>query len=96
MATAAPGALDIGRLLAGCAHVFDVSPDDVLGLYREAADDLYDERATRLGLLSGIVWLGWNKALDIVEHPDDAVRSRERAALAWWLARASEALDEGL
>jgi hypothetical protein len=96
MATAAPGALDIGRLLAGCAHVFDMSPDDVLGLYREAADDLYDERATRLGLLTGLVWLGWNKALDIVEHPDDAVRSRERAALAWWLARAGEALDEGL
>jgi hypothetical protein len=96
MATAAPGAMDIGRLLAGCAHVFDVSPDDVLGLYREAAGDLYDTRATRLALLSGIVWLGWNKALDIVEHPDEAVRSRERIALAWWLARAGEALDEGL
>lgn len=96
MATAAPGAMDVGRLLAGCAHVFDVSPDDVLGLYREAAGDLYDDRATRLGLLSGIVWLGWNKALDIVEHPDEAVRSRERVALTWWLARAGEALEEGL
>jgi Phosphotransferase enzyme family len=96
MATAAPGAVDIGRLLAGCAHVFDVSPDDFLELYREAAADLYDQRATELGLLTGIVWLGWNKALDIVEHPDEAVRGRERAGLAWWLARAGEALDGGL
>ena len=96
MATAAPGAMDIGCLLAGCAHVLDVSPDDVLGLYRDAAGDLYDERAIRLGLLFGIVWLGWNKALDIVEHPDEAVRRRERAGLAWWLARAGEALDGGL
>ena len=92
MATAAPGAVDIGRFLAGCAHVLDIDMNTFMAMYREEAADVYDEEATRLGLLSGLVWLGWNKALDIVEHPDDAVREREKAALPWWLDRAREAL----
>jgi hypothetical protein len=96
LAAAAPGAMDIGRFLAGCAHVLDVDMDTFMAMYREEAGDVYDEEATRLGLLSGLVWLGWNKALDIVEHPDEAVREREKAALPWWLARAREALDAGL
>ena len=50
----------------------------------------------RLGLLAGITWLGWNKALDIVEHPDPVVRERERAALPWWLHQAELALGTGL
>ncbi len=92
MATAAPGAVDIGRFLAGCAHVLDVDPGTFVAMYREEAAEVYDEEATRLGLLSGLVWLGWNKALDIVEHPDEAIREREKAALPWWLHRAREAL----
>lgn len=50
----------------------------------------------RLGLLAGISWLGWNKALDIVEHPDPAVREHERTALPWWLRQAELALETGL
>ncbi len=96
MATAAPGAIDIGRFLAGCAHVLDVDRDAFLAMYRAEAGDAFDETATRLGLLAGLVWLGWNKALDIAEHPDETVRERERAALPWWLDRAREALDAGL
>jgi hypothetical protein len=92
LAAAAPGAMDIGRFLAGCAHVLDVDMDTFVAMYREEAADVYDEKATRLGLLSGLVWLGWNKVLDIVEHPDEAVREREKAALPWWLDRAREAL----
>jgi hypothetical protein len=96
MATVAPGAVDIGRFLAGCAHVLDIDRDAFLAMYREEAGDLHDEAATRLGLLTGLVWLGWNKALDIVEHPDEGVREREKAALPWWLDRAREALDADL
>ena len=96
IATAAPGALDIGRFLAGCAHVLDVDNDSFLAMYHEEAGDAYDEAATRLGLLAGLVWLGWNKALDIVDHPHEEVREREKAALPWWLDRAREALDTGL
>ena len=96
LATAAPGALDIGRFLAGCGHVLDVDWDSFMAIYREEAGDVFDEDATRLGLLAGLVWLGWNKALDIVDHPHEDVREREKAALPWWLDRAREALDTGL
>jgi hypothetical protein len=93
LSTAGPGAMDIGRFLVGCAHTLDVTPDDFLSMYRRHAADVYDEHATRLGLLSGLVWLGWNKSLDIGDHPDAAVRERERAALTWWLERAAEGLE---
>jgi hypothetical protein len=104
---AGPAELDIGRLLAGCAQLFgpvgrDASAtivarlDGLLALQREVAGPAYDDDAMRLGLLAGITWLGWNKALDIVEHPDPAVRERERAALPWWLRQAELALETGL
>jgi hypothetical protein len=107
MATVGPAALDIGRLLAGCAHLFGpVGPsasetivarlDALVDLQREVAGPAYDESAMRLGLLAGLTWLGWNKALDIVEHPDPAVRERERVALTWWLHRAELAFETGL
>lgn len=96
VATAGPGPLDVGRFLAGCGHVLDIGPDDFVALYRDRLGDVYDERALGIGLLAGLVWLGWNKALDIVDHPDAAVRERERAGLAWWLERAGRALDAGL
>ena len=96
LSAAAPGAIDIGRFLAGCAHVLDLDNDAFLAMYREEAGDAYDEAATRLGVLSGLVWLGWNKVLDIVDHPNEDVREREKAALPWWLDRAREALDTGL
>jgi hypothetical protein len=86
----------VARFLAGCAHVVDASPEEVIEIYRDAAGDAYDERSMRLALLSGVVWLGWNKALDIGEHADPAVRAREAASLTWWLARAEEALETDL
>jgi hypothetical protein len=108
VAAAGPAEHDIGRLLAGCAHAFGpvgrraesdtvaAGYDDLVALYRECAGSAYDDAALRLGLLAGIVWLGWNKALDIVEHDDPAVRERERVALAWWLHQAELALATGL
>jgi hypothetical protein len=108
LAAAGPAELDIGRLLAGCAHLFGpvdgraesativARLDDLVALQREAAVSAYDESALRVGLLAGLVWLGWNKALDIVEHPDPAVRERERAALPWWLHQAELAFETGL
>ena len=65
-------------------------------MQRETAGPAYDDGALRLGLLAGLTWLGWNKSLDIVEHPDPAVRERERVALTWWLHQAELALETGL
>jgi hypothetical protein len=107
MATAGPAELDLGRLLAGCAHLFGpvgrtesesivARLDGLVALQRECSGPAYDEVALRLGLLCGLTWLGWNKALDIVEHPDVAVRERERVALTWWLHQAELALENGI
>jgi hypothetical protein len=96
LATVGPAGLDIGRLLAGCAHLLGPGLDDLVALQRQAAGPAHDEAALRLGLLAGLTWLGWNKALDIVEHPDPAVRERERVALPWWLHQAEQAFETGL
>jgi hypothetical protein len=93
--TAAPGALDVARLLVGCAHMIDLHPDEVIDHYRRAAGPAYDERSMRLALLSGLCWLGWNKALDVVESTNEAVRERERASLAWWVEQARKAIERG-
>ncbi len=96
VATVGPAELDVGRLLVGCAHTFDLSFDEFLALQRDVAGAAHDEAALELGLLAGLTWLGWNKALDIVEHPDEGVRARERAGLDWWLAQAGRAFERGL
>lgn len=96
LATVGPAEVDVARLLVGCAHIFEMSFDELLELQREVAGADHDEAALELGLLSGLIWLGWNKALDIVEHPDEAVRARERAGLDWWLAQARRAFERGL
>lgn len=96
IATVGPAELDVGRLLVGCAHIFDLSFDEFLGIQRDVAGAAHDEASLELGLLAGLTWLGWNKALDIVEHADEGVRARERAGLDWWLAQAGRAFERGL
>lgn len=96
LATAAPGALDIAWLLAGCSSVLEPSREHVLGTYAGLAGPACDIRSMRLALLAGLLWLGWNKALDAAEHPDPATRERERRDLDWWVREARETLEEGL
>ena len=96
MPTAAPGALDVARFLAGCASVVDPGREELLAAYQRAAGSASDERSLRLALLAGLVWLGWNKALDAAEHPDPAVRHREEADLDWWVREARTTLESGV
>lgn len=96
MPVTAPGAVDLARLLVGCAPQLAVHRDGVLDLYRGAAGPSYDEEAMRLALLAALVWLGWNKTHDLVESRDPAVRARERDDLDWWVAQARTTLEEGL
>ncbi|MGH3336728.1 MAG: hypothetical protein ACRDOZ_12970 [Nocardioides sp.] len=95
LATAAPGALDIAWLLAGCSSVLEPSREHVLATYAGLAGPAYDVRSLRLALLAGLLWLGWNKALDAAEHPDPAKRDRERRDLDWWVREARETLESG-
>jgi hypothetical protein len=96
MCVAAPAALDLTRFLAGCASVIDATREQVIADFRALAGPADDETALRLTMLSALVWLGWNKALDAAEHPDEAIREREQADLDWWVAQARPALDAGL
>jgi aminoglycoside phosphotransferase (APT) family kinase protein len=96
LAAVGPGALDIARFIAGCSSVVDVSREQMIADYREAVGPAYDDVAMQLALLAGLVWLGWNKALDAAEHPDPAVREREAEDLAWWVTRGRATLDAGL
>lgn len=96
MPSAAPGALDIARFVAGCSSVVDASREQIIADYAAVAGPAYDEIAMRLSLLSALVWLGWNKALDAAEHPDPVVRAREQRDLDWWLGQARLTLGAGL
>lgn len=96
LSTVGPAEFDFARLLAGCGHIFDLTFDELVGLQREVAGADHDEASLELALLAGLTWLGWNKALDIAEHPDEDVRARESAGLEWWLAQARRAFERGL
>lgn len=96
MTTAAPGSLDIARFVAGCSSVVGLERDEMLACYARAAGPAYDERSMGLSLLAGLLWLGWNKALDAFEHSDPVVRRRERDDLGWWVSKARATLATGV
>lgn len=95
-ATAGPGALDVTRFLAGCSSVLGLEREEVLAEYERAAGPAVDAPSTSAALLAGLLWLGWNKALDAAEHPDEEIRAREAADLDWWVRRSRAALEEGV
>ena len=89
----APPAVETAWYLAINASRIDASREQVLDDFRAAEGERHDEDALRLALLGGLVQLGWDKALHATGHPDPAIRAREAADLAWWTARAGDALD---
>jgi hypothetical protein len=96
MPVVAPGPMDVARFIAGCSAVVGLSREATIEAYRDVAGPAYEESAMRLALMLGLVWLGWNKALDAVEHPDPATRVREREDLDWWVAQARATLETGV
>ncbi len=89
LATNGPAALDFVWFLTGNASRVDASHDDLVDDVREVCPD---EDTLRLALLAGLAELGWNKALDAVEHHDPETRARELDDLAWWVRQARAAL----
>jgi hypothetical protein len=92
LASEAPGALDLGSLLISSASHLDATPDELVADYRRLRG-AHDPGEIDLCLLWALTELGWNKALDIVEHPDPALRRREQADLDWWVATARRVLE---
>jgi hypothetical protein len=60
---------------------------------RVAEGERHDPEALTLALLGVLAIMGWNKALDLLDTDDDAVRVRQRADFDWWVMRARDALD---
>jgi hypothetical protein len=89
----APPAVEVAWYLAVNHSRIDATREQVLDDFRAAEGDLHDEDALPLALLGGMVQLGWDKALNSSGHPDPAVRAREAADLAWWVARARDGLE---
>ena len=96
LATWAPPALEFALFLDGNSSQVDASRDELVNDFRSVWGDEHDEIALRLALFAGLAELGWNKALDAVEHEDGTVRARERADLDWWVAQARRTLELGL
>ena len=96
LATWAPAALEFALFLNGNSSQIDARRDELVDDFRSVWGDEHDEVALRLALFAGLADLGWNKALDAVEHDDGTVRSRERADLDWWVAQARRTLELGL
>ena len=93
LATWAPPALEFALFLDGNSSRVDASRDELVDDFRAVWGADHDEVALRLALFAGLVDLGWNKALDVAEHPAVDVRERERADLEWWIAQARRTLE---
>lgn len=90
MATVGPAGLDLGRLLANADGLLGVGRDQVIARYLAAVGSKCDEREIRLGLLGGVLWLGWNMALNATTGNEG------RNALRWWTDQAGRALERDL
>jgi len=73
------------------AAALGVDHDQLLADVR-AQLQLHDDAALRLALLGALAQLGWEKALGATSD-DPMIREREEAGLAWWIARARQALE---
>ncbi|MGH9267452.1 MAG: phosphotransferase, partial [Acidimicrobiales bacterium] len=95
LATAGPAALDLITFCVGAMSNVTLDRDQLLVEARTACRDLVDPMAFTACELWALMELGWNKALDAVDHPDPHKRATERSDLDFWVTRARAALDSG-
>ena len=92
LAVDGPPALDLATFMIAAASITAPDREDLIAGFRRsggaAARDVLE-----WSLLAVLGMYAWNKALDVAEHPDPAVRRRERTDLDWWVRRAAAALD---
>lgn len=88
-----PPATEFAWYLIISATRIDATREQIIADYRNVAGERFDERAWDLACIGAMLWLGWNKAIDIVDNPDAAIRAQERADLDWWIARVRQAFE---
>lgn len=94
-ASLAPPAFDLACFLVGNATHVDVPREVIIDDFVALARELHDERALQLCLVAALAELGWNKALDVVDHPDPVVRAVAREELDWWIAAVGRGAEQG-
>lgn len=96
IATLGPPCVDLLTFCVGATSNVDVGRDELLAAARSACAWSVDDLSFAAAELWALVELGWNKAVDAVEHPDPAKRATEWADLDFWVRRARAALDRGV
>lgn len=89
----APPSVELAWYLIISATRIEATREQIIDDFREVSGEHFDPRALEIALIGGLASLGWNKALDIVDNPDPAIRAQERADLDWWIARVRTALE---
>ena len=93
LATQAPPEFELTMYLTGNWSRIAATREEIVEDFRALRREQFDARALALSFIGTFAEYGWNKALDAVEHPDDAVRARESAELDWWVRRVRRCLE---
>lgn len=93
LAAAAPPAVDFAAYLAQSGSRITATYDQLLDDFCAVNGERHDERALRLALIGGLVEMGWLKATEVVDAPDQVRRARSVAELDWWVRHVREALE---
>lgn len=92
LATQGPPIIEFASFLAGCASQVSATREEILDDIRRLMGERHDEDAMRLGLVQGVVEMGWNMALHATEHGGtEALETFE-----WWVGAARRARTTGL
>jgi hypothetical protein len=92
LATAGPPAIEFVSFLVGCASQVDASPDLLLADIEDMWGERHPQQYLTLGLLGGVVEMGWNLAYHATENPD----TQSRDAFEWWVEAARRSAATGL
>jgi hypothetical protein len=93
LAAAAPPAVDFAAYLAQSGSRIAATQEQLLDDFRTVRGERHDERALRLALIGGLVEMGWLKATEVEDAPNEAGRAQAAADLDWWVRHVREALE---
>ncbi len=92
LATQGPSIIEFASFLAGSAGQVAATREEILEDIRRLMGERHDEEVMRLGLLHGIVEMGWNMAFHATEHGD----SEALETFEWWVDAARRARSTAL
>jgi hypothetical protein len=91
LATVGPPVLEFASFLVGCAAQVDATPEEILDDLRAVSGPAHDEALLRLGLVFGVVEMGWNLAWHLKSRPSP----EPRAVFDWWIEAARRGAATG-